>query len=113
MPMLDVTIMVGQLEVENCRAFKFKVQSLLDSGWWTFQENKPNVEKNPLSGHAGPSTNAVISEEGQGLIKSVKDIKSLLKDIFSLICQMGYFKLVNRLEDSCGFHLWVPFKSFG
>ena len=30
--------------VENCRAFKFKVQSLIDSGWLTFQENKLNVE---------------------------------------------------------------------
>jgi len=90
--------------IENCRAFKFKVQSLIDSGWLTFQENKPNVEKNPLSGRAGPSTNAVISEEGQGLIRSVENMKSSLKDIFSLICQMGYFKLINCSEDSCGFH---------
>jgi len=34
--------------VENCRACKFKVQSLIDSKWLTFQENKPNVKKNPL-----------------------------------------------------------------
>ena len=90
--------------IENCRVFKFKVQSLIDSGWLTFQENKPNVENNPLSGHAGPSTNDVISEEGQGLIRSVEKLKSSLKDIFSLICQMGYFKLINCSEDSCGFH---------
>jgi len=90
--------------VENYRAFKFKVQSLIDSGWLTFQENKPNVEKNPLLGHARPSINAVISEEGQGLIRSVEDMKSPLKDIFSLICQMGYFKLIDHSEDSCGFH---------
>jgi len=106
-PVLDVNIMVGQLDIhslENCRAFKFKVQSLIDSGWLTFQENKPNVEKNPLSGHARPSTNVVISEEGQWLIRSVEYMKSPLKDIFSLICQMGYFKLINRSEGSCGFH---------
>jgi len=36
---------------------------MLDAGWLTFQQNKPNVEKNPLSRHTGPSTNAIISEE--------------------------------------------------
>jgi len=45
--------------IENCKAFKFKVQSLIDNWLLTFQENKPNVDKNPLSGHAGPSTNAL------------------------------------------------------
>ena len=65
---------------------------------------KTNVNKNPLSGHARPSTNAVISEEGQGLIRSVGDIKSTLKDMFSLICQMGYFKPMNKSNALCGFH---------
>jgi len=90
--------------IENCKAFKFKVQSLIDNGWLTFQENKLNVDKNPLSRHVRPPTNALISEEGQGLIRSVRDIKSLLKDMFSLICQMGYFKLMNKSDALCGFH---------
>jgi len=72
--------------IKNCKAFKFKVQLLIDNGWLTFQENKPNVDNNPLLGHARPSTNAFISENGQGLIKSVGDIKSPLRDAFSLIC---------------------------
>jgi len=90
--------------IENCKAFKYKVQSLIDNGWLTFQENKPNVDKNLLSGHAGPFTNALISEEGQRLIRSVRDIKSPLKDVFSLICQTGYFKPMNKSDALCGFH---------
>jgi len=70
----------------------------------TFQENKPNVDKNPLSGHAGPSTNALISEEGQGLIRSVGDVKSPLKDVFYLVCQMGYFKPMDKSNALYGFH---------
>jgi len=27
-----------------------------------------------------------------------------MKDMFSLICQIGYFKLINHPEDSYGFH---------
>jgi len=90
--------------IENCKAFKLKVQSLIDNGWLTFQENKPNVDKNPLSGHAGPSINTLISEEGQGLIRIVGDIKSPLKDVFSLIYQMGYFKPMNKSDALCGLH---------
>ena len=45
--------------IENCRQFKYKVQQLIDAGWLTFQEDKPNVEKNPFSNHASPSTNAI------------------------------------------------------
>jgi len=33
---------------KNYQALKYKVQSLLDSGWLTFQEQKPSVENNPL-----------------------------------------------------------------
>jgi len=78
--------------IENCRQFKYKVQQLMDVGWLTFQEDKPNVEKNPLSSHASPSTNAILRDIGQSLVRRVEDIKSPLKDISTLICQMGYFK---------------------
>jgi len=45
---------------ENCRALKYKVQSLLDSGWLTFQEQKPSVETNPLSNHGNASISANV-----------------------------------------------------
>ncbi|XP_014503397.1 uncharacterized protein LOC106763751 [Vigna radiata var. radiata] len=47
---------------ERCLAFKHKVQSLIDSGWLKFQEDKPSIEANPLSGHGGTSTNAIENE---------------------------------------------------
>ncbi|XP_052727619.1 uncharacterized protein LOC108327319 [Vigna angularis] len=36
---------------ERCLAFKHKVQTLIDSGWLKFQEDKPSIEANPLSEH--------------------------------------------------------------
>jgi len=42
--------------IENCRPFKYKVQQLINVERLTFQEDKPSVEKNHLSGHTSPST---------------------------------------------------------
>ena len=77
---------------------------MIDAGWLTFQENKPNVEKNPLSSHVGPSTNAIMRDMGQSLVRRVEDIKNPVKDIFALICQMRYFKSEDKPEGTCGFH---------
>jgi len=60
---------------ENCRALRYKVQSLIDSGWLTFQEQKPNVEKNPLYGHVNSTVNAVSEGQGPSLVKSVAEMK--------------------------------------
>jgi len=38
------------------------VQSLLDSGWLTFQEQKASVEKNPSTGHANALTSANVDQ---------------------------------------------------
>jgi len=38
------------------------------------------------------------------LIRSVGDFKSPLKDVFSLISQMGYFKSMNKSDALHGFH---------
>jgi len=51
------------------------VQSLIDSGWLTFQEQKPNVEKNPLYGHVNSTVNAVSEGQGPSLVKSVAEMK--------------------------------------
>jgi len=47
---------------ENCQALKYKVQSLLDSGWHTFQEQKASVENNPSTVHANASTSANVDQ---------------------------------------------------
>jgi len=59
---------------ERCFASKHKVQSLIDFGWICFQEDKSNVEANPLAGHASSSANAVIEGEGHGLVREVDRI---------------------------------------
>ena len=44
---------------EKCLALKYKVQHLIDAGWLTFQEDRPNVKTNPLSNHGGGAINAI------------------------------------------------------
>jgi len=48
--------------IENCRAFKTKVQSLINAGWITFQDQKPSLETNPLSIHGNASTSANVDQ---------------------------------------------------
>jgi len=50
--------------IEMCFTLKHKVQALIDAGWISFQKDKPNVEANPLAGHASSSTNSVMEDEG-------------------------------------------------
>ena len=56
--------------VEQFIAFKHKVQSLIDAGWLTFQEDSPNVRTNPLANHGSSSVNAV----GEGKSWELKQI---------------------------------------
>ena len=55
----DVNANGGEVghSTENCQALKYKVQSLIDSGWLTFQEQKASVEKTPSKVHASTSAN--------------------------------------------------------
>jgi len=36
--------------IKRCIPIKYKVQSLIDSGWLTFKEDKPSIEDNPFVG---------------------------------------------------------------
>jgi len=89
---------------ENCLALRYKVQSLIDSGWLTFQEQKPSVEKNPLSGHANSTVNAVSEGQGPSLVKSVTEMKKPMDEVFRAICQVGLFQYKYKSGDKCGFH---------
>jgi len=105
---LDIIMQMHSGEVghstENCRALKFKVQSLLDLRWLTFQEQKPSVDKNPLSGHASGTVNAVMGEEDLSLVRSVIEMKKPMNEVFRAICQAGLYQYEYRPEDKCGFH---------
>ena len=47
-------------------AFKHKVQSLIDAGWLTFQEDSLNVRTNPFASHGGLAVNAMQECEPRG-----------------------------------------------
>jgi len=89
---------------KNCHALKFKVQSLIDSGWLTFQEQKLSVDKNPLTGHANTTVNVVMGEESLSLVRRVTKMKKPLNEVLRAICQAGLFKYEYKPEDKCGFH---------
>ena len=76
------------------------MQELIDAGWISFQEDKPSVEANPLSGHASSSTNVVMEEEGYDMVRRVHMIQTPMKEIFIVLCQVGYLKP----ENECGLH---------
>jgi hypothetical protein len=60
--------------IENCKAFKYKVQELIDQKLLTFKEVGPNVKGNPLPSHSGANVNNISSTEE--LIRDVSAIKT-------------------------------------
>ncbi|KAL5184639.1 hypothetical protein HKD37_17G048320 [Glycine soja] len=74
--------------IEKCLALKYKVQHLIDAGWLTFQEDRPNVRTNPLANHGGGAINAVESDRPRRS-KPLKDVATPRS---------------GRKEDSCLLH---------
>lgn len=94
--------------LENCMAFKRKVQSLRDAKWLDFSTmaSSPNVNTNPLPEHSGNAAN-VISQD-RGILKSIVDIKMKKEKLFKLLCQYGYLlpeaKTVRTSNEQCLYH---------
>ncbi|KAH1254327.1 hypothetical protein GmHk_04G010789 [Glycine max] len=63
---------------EQCLAFKHKVQSLIEAGWLTFQEDRPNVKTNPLANHGGGAVNVVESGRPRRS-KPLKDVTTPIR----------------------------------
>ena len=74
-PHAPIMVFVLGNSIEQCVALKNKVQSLIDVGWLTFQEDSPNVRTNPLANHGGSTVNAVEEWESQGL-KQIGDVST-------------------------------------
>jgi hypothetical protein len=66
----------AELTIDNCKAFKYKVQELIDQKLLTFKEVGPNVKCNPLPGHYG--ANVYHASSAEGLIREVSDIQTPL-----------------------------------
>jgi hypothetical protein len=75
--------------IENCKAFMYKVQDLIDQKWLTFKEVGPNVKGNPLPSHSGANVNHVSSAEG--LIRDVADIRTPLISVREALLSYDQF----------------------
>ncbi|KAH1229350.1 hypothetical protein GmHk_10G029127 [Glycine max] len=89
--------------VEKCLALKYKVQHLMDVGWLTFQEDRPNVRTNPLANHGGGAVNAVESDKPRRS-KPLKDVATPRRFIFEALQKGGVIPHSGCKEDSCLLH---------
>ena len=90
--------------IEQCVAFKHKVQSLINVGWLTFQEYIPNVRTNPLASHGGSADNAVEEWEPRGL-KKTWDVSTSRRFILEALRKAGMIRLDGDKRD---FYLMHP-----
>ncbi|KAL5138066.1 hypothetical protein HKD37_10G028328 [Glycine soja] len=89
--------------VEKCLALKYKVQHLMDAGWLTFQEDRPNVRTNPLANHEGGAVNAVESDRPHRS-KPLRDVATPRRFIFEALQKGGVIPHSGCKEDSCLLH---------
>ncbi|MCI26159.1 hypothetical protein A2U01_0047354 [Trifolium medium] len=59
--------------LEECMAFKVKVQELIDAKWLPFKEDGPNVKSNPLPGYGEAPVNAIEESTNFNKIESVEE----------------------------------------
>ncbi|KAH1238442.1 hypothetical protein GmHk_08G023103 [Glycine max] len=89
--------------VEKCLALKYKVQHLMDTGWLTFQEDRPNVRTNPLANHGGGAVNAVKSDRPHRS-KPLREVATPRRFIFEALQKGGVIPHSGCKEDSCLLH---------
>ena len=89
--------------IEKCLALKYKVQHLIDAGWLTFQEDRPNVKTNPLANHGGGAVNAIESDRPRKS-KPLKDVATPRRFIFEALQKGGVIPHGGHEEDSCLLH---------
>ncbi|KAH1262008.1 hypothetical protein GmHk_02G004729 [Glycine max] len=89
--------------VEKCLALKYKVQHLMDAGWLTFQEDRPNVRTNPLANHGGGAINAVESDRPRES-KTLRDVATPRRFIFEALQKGGVIPHSGCKEDSFLLH---------
>jgi hypothetical protein len=84
--------------IENCKAFKFKVQELIDRKLLSFKEESPNVKINPLPGHASSSVNVVEEIEEFEVVKEVAKVKTPMSVIREKLIGFDQFE---EMHSSC------------
>ncbi|XP_028236802.1 uncharacterized protein LOC114416132 [Glycine soja] len=94
---------VPRHSIEQCVTYKHEVQSLIDAGWLTFQEDSPNVRTNPFSNHGGSAVN-VVEECGPWGLKQMEDVLTSRRFISEALCEAGMICLNEDKGDSCLIH---------
>ncbi|KAL5123994.1 hypothetical protein HKD37_02G004478 [Glycine soja] len=90
--------------IEKFLALKYKVQHLIDVGWLTFQEDRPNVKTNLLANDGGGAVNAIGSDRPRRS-KPLKDVATPRRFIFEALQKGGVIPHGGHKEDSCLLHL--------
>ncbi|XP_050893409.1 uncharacterized protein LOC127100312 [Lathyrus oleraceus] len=83
--------------IENCKVFKLRVQELIDQKILSFAD-VPNVGNNPLPKHDGSGVNVIESSTGDGLIKDVFKLKTLLTVVHARLMEA---ELMKGVHDNC------------
>ena len=92
--------------VEQCVAFKNKVQSLIDARWHTFQEDSPNIRNNPLANHGSLSVNTMGEGKSQEL-KQIGDVLTPKRFILEALRETSVIECDGNKGDSCLMHSGV------
>jgi len=88
---------------EKCLALKYKFQHLIDVGWLTFQEDRPNMKTNLLANHGRGAVNAI--ESGRlHRSKPLRDVMTPRRFIYEALQKGGVIPHVGHGEDSCLMH---------
>ena len=85
-------------------ALNHKVQSLIEAGWLTFQEDGPNVKTNPLANHGGSAVNGIEVGRLQ-TPKLLKNVITFRRFIFEALQKAGVAPLGGHKGDPCLMHL--------
>lgn len=92
---------------KNRRAFKARVQDLIDQKLLSFTEEVPNVRNSSLPEHGGQSINVVEKYAEHGLVKKLGSIRTSMAVILEKLTEYG---MIKEAHDNCELCLSAPYE---
>ncbi|XP_017974534.1 PREDICTED: uncharacterized protein LOC108661595 [Theobroma cacao] len=84
--------------IENCTAFKHKVQGLIKAGILNFEKKlKQNVNNNPLPNHAGARVN--IIEEEVYVKRNIREVETPMQKVFETLVKADMLEVWPECSD--------------
>ena len=93
--------------LNSAMTLKRKVQSLIEVGWLTFQEDGPNIKTNPLANHGRAAVNAIEVCRSHRP-KHLKDVTTSRRFIYEALQKAGMIPRGGHKKDSCLMHPGMP-----